>query len=129
MSEQLGHADPAMMLRAYAHLLPRQEEDIEPPTSAHQGEPQTALYGPSPLRWLAGRNRERRNHRRGRKLPGRGGRIRTDDLRLPKPSGAFENPFSFSNFRVLRILYWPSLAHVGWNPPYKSPRLVHPILL
>ena len=43
VAEQLGHADPAMTLRAYAHVLPREEED----RSFADFVPGTALYGTS----------------------------------------------------------------------------------
>ncbi len=43
VAEQLGHADPAMTLRAYAHVLPRQEEDL---SFADFGTPKRAPDGP-----------------------------------------------------------------------------------
>ncbi len=43
VSEQLGHADPAMTLRAYAHVLPRREEDV---SFADFGAMNTAPDGP-----------------------------------------------------------------------------------
>ena len=69
VSEQLGHADPAMTLRAYAHVLPRRDEDV---SFADFGAPRTAPDGPiRPLSSVVAGSKELRppKAQHGRQFP------------------------------------------------------------
>jgi hypothetical protein len=123
VADVLGHADPSLTLRTYAHALRSREDDLSfaefggtqtapDGTKRHLQRQRLAAADPSPeSEERPGNASDRRAGAFSTVNPGRGGRARTGDLRLPKPPEA--KPESSRN---------PESYGIRWRS--SSPRLL-----